>query len=316
VSAAVHEGLSGVIADSPAMKELLGVAARLAEAKSPVLIQGESGTGKDLLAHWLHYKGTRRDGPFIKVHCPSIPEDLLESELFGHERGAFTDARQAKAGKIELAAGGTLFFDQIEDLSLALQAKLLRVVEEKRFERLGGTRTFEIDVRFVSASRIDLRKAVTTGTFRDDLYHRLSVVPLTLPLRERPGHPAAGEAFLARERERHATQARPSPKRLRPPLGAIPGPHAREPRAVERRPLYSPADGGPRRAAAPGPGAAGHAVGGQGAASRSATRRPTSVTCSSRSRATRPRPRPSSASAARRCGRSAGVTGFPRARSE
>ena len=115
-------------------------------------VEGESGTGKDLLAHWLHYKGPRRDGPFIKVHCPSIPEDLLESELFGHEKGAFTDARQAKAGKIELAAGGTLFFDQIEDLSLPLQAKLLRVVEERRFERLGGTRTIEVDVRFVSAS--------------------------------------------------------------------------------------------------------------------------------------------------------------------
>jgi len=246
VSAVLHEALSGVIADSPAMKELLGVAARLAEAKSPVLIQGESGTGKDLLAHWLHYKGARRDGPFIKVHCPSIPEDLLESELFGHERGAFTDARQAKAGKIELAAGGTLFFDQIEDLSLALQAKLLRVVEEKRFERLGGTRTFEIDVRFVSASRIELRKAVGTGTFRDDLYHRLSVVPLTLPpLRERPQdiRPLA-EAFLTRERERHATQARGFAEETMAALKGYPWPgNVRELRGVvERAALYSPGE--------------------------------------------------------------------------
>jgi DNA-binding NtrC family response regulator len=246
MSAVVHEALSGVIAESPAMRELLQVAARLAEAKSPVLIQGESGTGKDLLAHWLHYKGPRRDGPFIKVHCPSIPEDLLESELFGHERGAFTDARQAKAGKIELAAGGTLFFDQIEDLTLALQAKLLRVVEEKRFERLGGTRTFEVDVRFVSASRLDLRKAVAAGTFRDDLYHRLSVVPLTLPpLRERPQdiRPLA-EAFLARERERHSTQARGFAEETMTALKGYPWPgNVRELRgAVERSALYSPGE--------------------------------------------------------------------------
>jgi two-component system, NtrC family, response regulator HydG len=246
MSAVVPEALAGVIAESPAMRELLQVAARLAEAKSPVLIQGESGTGKDLLAHWLHYKGPRRDGPFIKVHCPSIPEDLLESELFGHERGAFTDARQAKAGKIELAAGGTLFFDQIEDLSLALQAKLLRVVEEKRFERLGGTRTFEVDVRFVSASRLDLRKAAAAGTFRDDLYHRLSVVPLTLPpLRERPQdiRPLA-EAFLARERERHSTQARGFAEETMTALKGYPWPgNVRELRgAVERSALYSPGE--------------------------------------------------------------------------
>jgi DNA-binding NtrC family response regulator len=209
MSVAAHETLSGVVAESAAMREILRVASRLAEAKSPVLLEGESGTGKDLLAHWLHYKGPRRDGPFIKVHCPSIPEELLESELFGHEKGAFTDARHAKAGKIELAAGGTLFFDQVEDLSLPLQGKLLRVVEECRFERLGGTRTLEVDVRFVSASRLDLRRAVDTGTFREDLYHRLSVVPLVLPpLRERHEDilPLA-EAFLLRERERRATTA-------------------------------------------------------------------------------------------------------------
>ena len=128
-----------------------------------MLVQGESGTGKDLLAHCLHYQGPRRDAPFIKVHCPSIPEELLESELFGHERGAFTDARQAKAGKIELADGGTVYFDQIQDLSPPLQAKLLRVVEECRFERLGGTRTLEVDVRFVASSSVDLRDAVAAG---------------------------------------------------------------------------------------------------------------------------------------------------------
>jgi two-component system response regulator HydG len=174
-----------------------------------VRVTGESGSGKDLVAHWLHYRGPRRDGPFIKVHCPSIPEELLESELFGHERGAFTDAKQAKAGKIEMAHAGTLYFDQVQDLRPTLQAKLLRVVEERRFERLGGTRTLEVDVRFVSSAGTDLRTAVASGTFREDLFHRLSVVPVELPpLRSRPEDilPLA-ELFLARERERGTTEA-------------------------------------------------------------------------------------------------------------
>jgi DNA-binding NtrC family response regulator len=209
MSTAATEILGRVVAVSSAMRVLLSIGQRLAEARSAELVQGESGTGKDLLAHWIHYKGARRDGPFIKIHCPSIPEDLLESELFGHEKGAFTDARQAKAGKIELAHGGTLYFDQVQDLSPPLQAKLLRVVEERRFERLGGTRTLDVDVRFVSSSRGELAQAVEKGTFRDDLYHRLSVVPLTLPpLRERREDvPALAEHFLARERERKTTAA-------------------------------------------------------------------------------------------------------------
>src|SRR4029079_12571563 len=145
----VAEAAASIVAASPAMREILSLAGRLAQAKSPVLLEGESGTGKDLLAHRLHYGGPLRDGPFIKIHCPSIPEELLESELFGHERGAFTDAPRTKVGKVEMAVGGTLYFDQVQELSSALQAKLLRVVEEKRFERLGGTRTIEADVRFV-----------------------------------------------------------------------------------------------------------------------------------------------------------------------
>jgi len=201
--------MPGVVARSRAMRELLPLVVRLAEARSPVLLEGESGTGKDLFAHWLHYGGSRREGPFIKVHCPSVPGELLESELFGHERGAFTDARQAKAGKIEMAAGGTVYFDQIQDLTPAMQAKLLRVVEERKFERVGGTRTIEVDVRFVASSNVDLAEAVRRGRFREDLFHRLNVVPLVLPpLRNRREDvPFLAESFLTRERERGATGA-------------------------------------------------------------------------------------------------------------
>jgi two-component system NtrC family response regulator len=209
VTTAARDTLAGVVAESRAMRELLPLVVRLAETRSPVLLQGESGTGKDLVAHWLHYGGPRRAGPFIKVHCPSIPGELLESELFGHEKGAFTDARHAKAGKIEMAAGGTLYFDQVQDLVPPLQAKLLRVVEERRFERVGGTRTLEVDVRFVASANVDLAEAVRAGRFREDLFHRLNVVPLRLePLRNRREDvlPLA-EAFLARERERGTTTA-------------------------------------------------------------------------------------------------------------
>jgi DNA-binding NtrC family response regulator len=209
MSVATRAAMPGVVASSRAMHELLPLVLRLAETRSPVLVEGESGTGKDLVAHWLHYGGPRREGPFIKVHCPSIPGELLESELFGHERGAFTDARHAKAGKIEMAAGGTVYFDQIQDLAPPMQAKLLRVVEERRFERVGGTRTIDVDVRFVASSNVDLAEAIRGGRFREDLYHRLNVVPLRLPpLRNRREDilPLA-ESFLARERERGASEA-------------------------------------------------------------------------------------------------------------
>ena len=199
-----------IIATSRAMIELIKVVERLADARSTVLLEGESGTGKDLIAHLLHYGGLRGGGPFIKVHCPSIPEDLLESELFGHERGAFTDAAAVKVGKLEMAHGGTIYFDQIQDLSPALQGKLLRVIEERLFERLGGTRTLEVDVRYLSSANTDLRRSIELGGFRDDLYHRLSVVPLTLPpLRERREdvEPLARH-FLSRAREHSTTQAR------------------------------------------------------------------------------------------------------------
>jgi DNA-binding NtrC family response regulator len=209
VSATAAPALAGVVAESPAMRELVPLVLRLADTRSPVLLEGESGTGKDLVAHWLHYGGARREGPFIRVHCPSIPGELLESELFGHEKGAFTDARQAKAGKIEMAAAGTLYFDQVQDLLPPLQAKLLRVIEERQFERVGGTRTIEVDVRFVASANVDLAEAVRSGRFREDLFHRLNVVPLKLePLRQRREDvlPLA-LAFLARERERGTTSA-------------------------------------------------------------------------------------------------------------
>ena len=253
-ASAAAELLGNVVAESPAMRELLALATKLAAARSAVLVEGESGTGKDLLAHWLHYKGPRRDGPFLKVHCPSIPADLLESELFGHEKGAFTDARQSKAGKIELADGGTLFFDQVEDLSLALQAKLLRVVEERRFERLGGTRTLQVDVRFVAGSTAELRKAVAAGTFREDLYHRLSVVPLRIPpLRERREDilPLA-DFFLERERGRRTTQARGLAPETAQALRGYHWPgNVRELRAVIERAVLYTVDGAVPSAALP-----------------------------------------------------------------
>ncbi len=247
MSVATREAMPGVVARSRAMRELLPLVVRLAETRSPVLVEGESGTGKDLVAHWLHYGGPRREGPFIKVHCPSIPGELLESELFGHEKGAFTDARHAKAGKIEMAVGGTVYFDQIHDLTPAMQAKLLRVVEERRFERVGGTRTIEVDVRFVVSSNVDLAEAVRGGRFREDLYHRLNVVPLRLPpLRNRREDilPLA-DGFLARERERGTTEASGFPPETAELLKGYlwPG-NVRELRSVvERAAILTPSGG-------------------------------------------------------------------------
>ncbi len=198
----------GLVFRSRSMQRVLDVASRLLDARTPVLLLGESGTGKDLLARHLHEASARRVGPFVSVHCPSVPAELLESELFGHEAGAFTDARRSKPGKLEMAEGGSLYFDQVQELSLALQAKLLRVVEEKRFERLGGNRTIEVDARFLFSSNRDLRAAVRQGAFRDDLFHRLSIVELELPpLRERREdvQPLV-QHFLKKERDRGATR--------------------------------------------------------------------------------------------------------------
>ena len=175
-----------LVGDSPRMRAVYELVRRVAATDSTVLIQGESGTGKELVARAVHNSSSRAAGPFVAVNCAAITETLLESELFGHEKGAFTGAVAQKKGKVELANGGTLFLDEIGEFAVALQAKLLRVLQEREFERVGGTRPMKIDVRFVAATNRGLLQAVEAGTFRRDLYHRLNVVSITLPaLRER-----------------------------------------------------------------------------------------------------------------------------------
>jgi len=175
-----------LVGDSPRMRAVYELIRRVAATDSTVLIQGESGTGKELVARAVHNSSSRAEGPFVAVNCAAITETLLESELFGHEKGAFTGAVAQKKGKIELANGGTLFLDEIGEFAVGLQAKLLRVLQEREFERVGGTKPMKIDVRFVAATNRGLLQAVEAGTFRRDLYHRLNVVSLTLPpLRER-----------------------------------------------------------------------------------------------------------------------------------
>ncbi|MGB8325443.1 MAG: sigma-54 dependent transcriptional regulator [Candidatus Acidiferrum sp.] len=175
-----------IVARSPKMQEVLATVERVAPTNSTVLLGGESGVGKDLIARAIHEKSKRATGPFLKINSTAIPENLLESELFGFEKGAFTGAVASKPGKFELADKGTLFLDEIGDVPPALQVKLLRVLQEREFERLGGTRTIKVDVRLVAATNRDLREALEQGTFREDLYYRLNVVPIDIaPLRER-----------------------------------------------------------------------------------------------------------------------------------
>jgi formate hydrogenlyase transcriptional activator len=176
----------GVIGRSPALQRVLREVEVVAPTDSGVLIQGETGTGKELIAQAIHNRSDRRDRPFIKVNCAAIPSGLLESELFGHEKGAFTGAIMRKPGRFELADKGTLFLDEVGDIPLDLQAKLLRVLQEHEFERLGSTRTQQVDVRVIAATHRDLKQMVEEGTFRSDLYYRLHVFPLMVPpLRER-----------------------------------------------------------------------------------------------------------------------------------
>ena len=189
-----------IVARSPKMQEALATVERVAPTNSTVLLGGESGVGKDLIARAIHQHSRRASGPFVKINCTAIPENLLESELFGYEKGAFTGAVASKPGKFELADKGTVFLDEIGDVPGAIQVKLLRVLQEREFERLGGTRTLKVDVRLVAATNRDLRAALEQGTFREDLYYRLNVVPISIaPLRERKEDiPYLVDHFIAR----------------------------------------------------------------------------------------------------------------------
>nr|WP_321402558.1 sigma-54 dependent transcriptional regulator [uncultured Desulfobacter sp.] len=175
-----------IITKDPRMEKLLKLAARVADSSASVLIQGESGTGKELLARFLHEKSTRCHQPFIAINCAALPENLLESELFGHEKGAFTGALAKKAGKFELADKGTLFLDEITEMQFHLQSKLLRVLQEKVVDRVGGTQPVDVDVRVIATTNRDAKEAVETQAFREDLFYRLNTIPLVIPpLRDR-----------------------------------------------------------------------------------------------------------------------------------
>jgi DNA-binding NtrC family response regulator len=176
-----QERLGGLVGASPLMRELFQTIRRVAASRATVLIQGESGTGKELVARAIHDLGERADQPFVAVNCAAIPDHLIESELFGHERGAFTDAHERRIGKFESAAGGTLFLDEIGELGIAVQAKLLRALQERQIERLGGASTIAVDVRVVAATNRDLEADVADGRFRADLFYRINVVPIDLP---------------------------------------------------------------------------------------------------------------------------------------
>ncbi len=183
---AARYGFPQIVGEHPAMKEASQMTQRVAATDSTVLLLGESGTGKELFARAIHHLSPRAEHPFVALNCAAIPEGLVENELFGHERGAYTGAGARKLGKLELAHRGTLFLDEIGDLPLAIQSKLLRVLEEKKFERVGGTQSIEVNVRILTATNKDLRKAVANKTFREDLYFRISAVPITIPpLRDR-----------------------------------------------------------------------------------------------------------------------------------
>ncbi len=180
-------GFDNLIGENPQVQKAYVTAAQVAQTNATVLCLGETGTGKEFLARFIHYHSRRAEGPFVKVNCAALPETLLESELFGHEKGAFTNAIARRAGRFEIADGGTIFLDEIGDITPAMQAKLLRVLQEKQFERVGGEQTITSDVRVIAATNRNLQQAVRDKEFREDLYYRLNVITITLPpLRERP----------------------------------------------------------------------------------------------------------------------------------
>jgi DNA-binding NtrC family response regulator len=187
IPGATREG-ADLIGDSPAMRGVLALVRKVAAGTATVLVRGDTGTGKELVARALHEASSHKAGPLITVHCGALPDSLLESELFGYEKGAFTGATTRKPGRVELAHNGTLFLDEIGDVSLAVQVKLLRVLQERAFERVGGTQTIKVDVRFVAATHRDLEAMIAKGEFREDLFYRLNVVPIRVPpLRDRTG---------------------------------------------------------------------------------------------------------------------------------
>ena len=193
-----EQGYSGIVGRDKKIQELFDTIRELAESRASVLIEGESGTGKELVAAAIHNEGPRAEKQFVPVNCGALPDGLLESELFGHVKGAFTGAFRDKRGRFKLADGGTIFLDEVGDLSPAMQVKLLRVLQEGRFEPVGGEKTIEVDVRVISATNKDLKQEVAKGRFREDLFYRICVVPITLPpLRERPNDiPLLAEHFL------------------------------------------------------------------------------------------------------------------------
>ncbi|MBV9880610.1 MAG: sigma-54-dependent Fis family transcriptional regulator, partial [Gemmatirosa sp.] len=194
----------GMVGDSAPMHAVRELLARVAPSDARVLLTGESGTGKELAAAAIHDGSPRRDKPFVRVNCAAIPRDLVESEMFGHERGAFTGATERRIGRFELAHGGTLFLDEVGDLGAEAQAKLLRAIESREIERVGGGKPIRVDVRIVSATNKDLARCVADGSFREDLFFRLNVIPIHLPpLRERPGDiPSLVRHFTALHRAR------------------------------------------------------------------------------------------------------------------
>ncbi|MCC9624191.1 nif-specific transcriptional activator NifA [Thalassospira sp. MA62] len=202
-----RQNVRGIVGESSAIKSVLDKIKIVARSNSTVLLRGESGTGKELFAHATHDLSVRKKGPFVKLNCAALPESVLESELFGHEKGAFTGATTMRKGRFELADGGTLFLDEIGEISASFQAKLLRVLQEGEFERVGGSRTIKVDVRLVAATNRNLEEAVSKGEFRADLYYRINVITILLPsLRERPEdvYPLARE-FLQRFNKEHDT---------------------------------------------------------------------------------------------------------------
>ncbi|MFT7677928.1 MAG: DNA-binding NtrC family response regulator [Planctomycetota bacterium] len=195
-------GFDGIVGQSKTMEAVFARVRTVAPTEATILIQGESGTGKERIALALHAASLRSEGPFVAISCGALPESLLEAELFGHEKGAFTDAKKDRRGRFELAHRGTLFLDDIDDMPLATQVKLLRVLQERSFERLGGETTTEVDIRVVVATKVPLRELVRAGGFREDLFYRVNVVPVLLPpLRERAGDVSLLAQFLM---ERHA----------------------------------------------------------------------------------------------------------------